>query len=163
MSKPRYNWWPFALNMIRDYPQRLRDYRDLHSQKITAAPDSGGGGGGAARTTEGIALRQLPPQEQREFDAVDTALRITKAMPEGKARYDVVRLTMWKGYYLDGAAMQANVSSHTARRYRWQFILLVGKLYGFLGEEEYREVLRRDGRKAKEAKKLGSQSQKNVI
>lgn len=147
MSKPRYNWWPFALNMIKDYPMRLRDYNELHSQKITAAPEGSSGGGGASRTTEGIALRQLPPQEQREFDAVDKALRITKAMPEGKVRAEVVKLTMWKGFYLDGAAMQVSVSTHTARRYRWQFVLLVGKMYGFLSEEEYRAILRKDRRK----------------
>ena len=25
MSKPRYNWWPFVLNMIRDYPERAKE------------------------------------------------------------------------------------------------------------------------------------------
>lgn len=148
MSKPRYNWWPFALNMIRDYPQRLAEYRELHSQKITASPDSSaGGGGGASRVTEGIALRQLEPQEQREFDAVHSAFTRTKAMTEGKLRAEVVRLTMWKGYNLGGAAMAVHISEHTARRYRWQFVLLVGKMYGFLSDEEYRAALRRDMRK----------------
>ena len=145
MSKPRYNWWPFALNMIRDYPAREAQYRDLHRQKVTAEPSGMPGGGNlASRTTEGIALRQLPPQEQREYDAVSKALNRVKRMKDASLRLEVIRLTMWRGNNITWAAMQTHTSESTARRYRWQFILLVGWMYGFLTEQEYATALKKD-------------------
>ena len=145
MSKPRYNWWPFALNMIRDYPAREAQYRELHRQDITAELSGMPGGGNlASRTTEGIALRQLPPQEQREYDAVSNALRRVKRMKDASIRLEVIRLTMWRGYNISWAAMQTHVSESTARRYRWQFILIVGCKYGFLTEEECAAALKKD-------------------
>lgn len=144
MGKPRYNWWPFALNMIRDYPDRAAQYRAIHEQNITAKMTGMPGGGDSSRTTETVALRQLPPQEQREHDAVKGAIDRTARRRDGQVRIKIVKMTMWQGYYIPGAAMIANVSEATARRHRWQFILLVGHLYGFLTEDEYRAALRKD-------------------
>lgn len=144
MSKPRYNWWPFALNMIRDYPARCADLKALHEQKITANLSGMPRGGGANRTAEGIALRQLPAQEQREYEAVHNAVERTSRMGEGKLRMELVKLTMWKGYTIAGAARIASVSESTARRWRWQFAMLVGRSYGFLSEEEYKDALKKD-------------------
>ena len=145
MSKPRYNWWPFVLNMIRDYPVRESQYRELHRQKLTAEPSGMPGGGNlASRTTEGIALRQLPPQEQREYDAVSKALRRVRRTKDAKIRLDVIKMTLWRGYSIPGAAMVVSVSENTARRYRWQFVLLVGCMYGFLSEQEYAAALKKD-------------------
>lgn len=144
MSKPRYNWWGFALAMIRDYPYRKEELEELHNQKITANLNGMHGSHAASRTTENIVLKQLPPQEQREFDAVDQAIRGIKRMPEPKLRMEVVRITLWKGYGIHTAAMELNISDRTARRYRWQFILLVGYKYGFLTEEEYTAAFKKD-------------------
>lgn len=144
MSKPRYNWWPFVLNMIRDYPERHSAYKALHEQKTTADISGMPRGGGASRTAEGVALRQLPPQEQREYEAVHKAIERTRKAKEAKLRLDVVKLTMWKGYTIPGAAIMAKTSENTARRYRWQFILLVGHMYGFLTVEEYLAALKKD-------------------
>ena len=145
MSKPRYNWWPFMLNVIRDYPARHSAYKELHKQNVTAnLSGMPAGGGGASRTTEGIALRQLTPQEQREYDAVHTAIRRTRGLPDAKDRMQVIKLTMWGGYSIPGAAMKAHVAERSARRYRWQFVLLVGHLYGLLTAEEYREAFKKD-------------------
>lgn len=137
MSKPRYNWWPFALAMIRDYPERSKALKELRQQKITADLSGMPKGGSASRTVEGIALRQLPAQEQREYDAVHKAIERTMAMKEADLRMKVVKLTMWRGYAIQSAAMAVHASKATACRYRWQFILLVGHMYGFLTEEEY--------------------------
>ena len=101
----------------------------------------------ASRTTEGIALKQLQPQEQREFDAVDRAMKRAKGMTEPKLRMEVVKITLWKGYSIRTAATWLNVSERTARRYRWQFILLVGYMYGFLSEEEYMVAFKKDAPK----------------
>ena len=65
-------------------------------------------------------------------------------MKAGKVRQNIIKLTMWQGYNIDGAAMIANESPSTTRRYRWQFVMLVGCMYGFLTEEEYRAAIKRD-------------------
>ena len=144
MSKPRYNWWPFALNMIRDYPVRRAEYNDLHEQKITADLSGMPGGGSASRTVESIAVRLLPQQEQREYDAVRKAVEYSKALHDGSLRMKVVRLTlMGKTHSIPGAALVAGVSERTARRYRWQFVMLVGHTYGFLSREEYEMELKK--------------------
>lgn len=147
MSKPRYNWWGFALAMIRDYPHRKKELRELRDQKITANLNGMPGSHTASRTTEGIALKQLQPQEQREFDAVDQAIKRVKGMPEPKLRMEVVKITLWKSCGIHTAAMELNISDRTARRYRWQFILLVGHTYGFLTEEEYTAAFKKDAPK----------------
>lgn len=149
MSKPRYNWWPFALNMIKDYPARKRDFDDLHEQKVTASLTGMPGGGGTGRTLENIAARLLPHQEQREYDAVRKAVEYTKAMDDGMIRIKVISLSLWKNSHtLPGTADQLHISERTARRYRWQFILLVGHTYDFLTQEEYRAALKKEtGRK----------------
>lgn len=144
MSKPRYNWWSFALAMIRDYPGRRSELRELQQQKITADMTGMPKGGGACRTAEGSALRELKPQEQREYDAVHRAIERTMCTKEAELRMDVVKLTMWRGYDIQSAAMATNTSKDTARRYRWQFILLVGHMYGFLTEEDYLLARKKD-------------------
>lgn len=145
MRKERFNWWPFALNMIRDYPARVKALKDLRQQNVTADMSGMPKGGGASRTAEDIALRQLPPQEQREYEAVHNALRITETMTNGKWRKDVVKLTLWKGHNIRGAAsMIDGLSEDTVSRYRRQFILLVGHCYGFLTEEGYQAEIKRD-------------------
>ena len=157
MSRPRYNWWPFALNMVRDYPYRKREFDALHEQKITASATGLPGGGGSSRTVEQIALRQLPKQEQKEYDTVHQAVQRTRQMKDGEYRLQVVKLTLWQNRYtIPGAAMRLNIPEDRAKRYRWEFIVLVGYLYGdFLSKQDYEEVI---GRKKKsstpKAKKL---------
>lgn len=145
MSKPRYNWWSFALNMIRDYPERSKAIKELRQQQITASNSGMPSSGGASRGTEGVALRQLPDkQAQREYDVVHNSLQRTGRLKEAKLRLDVVKLTMWKGYTIPGAAIVLHMSEDTVRRYRWQFVMLVGCMYGFLTEEQYKEALKKD-------------------
>lgn len=138
MSRSRFNWWPFALNIIRDYPLRVKQLQDLQVQSTVADHSGMPKGGGTGRAVESIALKELPnKQEQREYEAVHKALIRTKHMKAGSTRMEIIRLTMWKGYTLDGAALIVNESRDTTKRYRWQFILLVGHIYGFLTQEEY--------------------------
>lgn len=144
MSKPRYNWWPFVLNIIRDYPDRRSAYKALHEQKVTADISGTPGGGAANRKTEGVALRQLSHQEQREYEAVHNAIKRMSRMKDAKMRQEVIKLTMWKGYSIAGAALILPVAESTARRWRWQFIMLVGMSYGFLTEEEYLDAIKKD-------------------
>lgn len=115
MSKLRFNWWPFALNMIRDYPDRSKHKEFLQRQEL------------------------------KEYAAVHSAVEQTMAMPDGSCRISVINLTLWKETRtVSGAAMQLHITERTAQRYRWQFVVLVGKSYGFLTEEEYKLLLEKE-------------------
>lgn len=144
MRKQRYNWWPYVLNMIRDYPIRKRDYDALHQQTITASTSGMPGGGGASRTTEQIAIRQLPAAEQREYDAVARALKLTEQMPDARNRVKIVELTLIRNWYsIGGAAVYLNIQEGKAKQYRWEFIMTVAYTYGLIEKEEYTEVLKK--------------------
>lgn len=134
--------------MIRDYPVRYQDYKDLHEQKVTASSSGMPGGAGVSRPLEQIALRTLPPQEQREYDAVHQAIERTRRMPNAKERLEIINLTMWRSRYtLHNAADMVHISERTARRFRHQFILLVGVCYGFLSELECMQAVKDDNNK----------------
>lgn len=159
MSKARYNWWPFALNMVRDYPYRKREFDALHEQKITASatglPGGGPGGGGSSRTVEQIALRQLPAQEQREYDAVHKAELRTLLMPDGETRVKVIRLTLWRNQFtVPGVANWLHISESRAKSYRWEFIMLTAYCYGLISQEDYLAEIKKRSYRTPKAKKL---------
>ena len=131
MSKPRYIWWSYAKGMIRQFPELKEEYDDLHRQNVTACMTGVPGGGSASRTTEVVAMRQLPPIKQREYDAVDQAIRETQKMPNGKYRLKIIKLVYWtSSMTIEGAAMEIPCSKETAWRYHRDFVRLVGKNYG---------------------------------
>ena len=82
MSKPRYRWWGFVRNMIRDYPALKEAWNDLHSQSMT--PDYSGmpKGGSSGRTVESIALRQLPAAVKKL-----TKFSVTNVQSAGEAKH----------------------------------------------------------------------------
>lgn len=155
MSTPRYNWWPFVKNMIRDYPKRKMEYDDLHEQTVTASITGMTGGGSASRKTENTALRQLPAQEQREYDAVKSAVLRTKQAPDGAVRLKVIKLTLWKNQFtIPGVADWLHITESKAKQYHWEFIMLVACCYGLIDMDEYKaEIKKRSNRTAK-AKKV---------
>lgn len=126
MSKPRERWWGYVKNMIRAYPILKEQYEALHTQTVTADLSGMPRGGGASRTTEMIALRQLPPGDQRDYEAVSEAIEVTRQMPDGNTILKIIDLVYWKKRCnLDGAAMVAHVSTATAKRYHGRFVRLV--------------------------------------
>ncbi len=132
MSKPRDNWRPYVINVLRDYPVYKRIERDAHGQKITAQYNKGRGGGGASRTTEQAALRSgLTRQQQRELEAVERAISNTSRGPDGKIRLKVVELVYFRDTHtIEGAAQQVHVCYNTAWKWTDTFVRLVGKNLG---------------------------------
>ena len=126
MSRPRYRWWQYVKNVIRAYPELKREYDALHEQAVTANVSGMPGGGGTSRGVEAVALRELPKQKQREFEAVRKTIAITERMKTGRERLKMIDMVFWrKSHTLTGAAMALNISYDTAIDYHGDFIMLV--------------------------------------
>lgn len=136
MSRPRYGWWGYVKDMIRRYPDLKREYADLHSQSVTPNYTGMPGGSGSGRAVEEIAIRELPSNSQREFEAVRRAIAATERMKNGRDRLRVVDLVFWKQTHtLEGAALMVPCHYNTARKYHADFIMLVASSYGLLDGE----------------------------
>lgn len=132
MSRPRDNWRPYVINVLRDYYSFRRAKAEAHGQRITAQFKKGRGGGGTGRSTEEAALRcGLTRQQERELDAVERAVRATSREPDGRARLRVVELVYFRGTHtIEGAAKLAHVSYITAWRWCDRFIRRTGENLG---------------------------------
>ncbi len=133
MSKPRYDWWPYAKGMIRRYPQLKQEYEELHrmstTQKFTDEPR----GSEMSRTLESVAIRELPHNKQREYEAVRRAIEETKKYKNGLDRLQVIKLVLWKRTHtLEGAALSMYFSDRTVVQWHGDFIRLVAEKYGLL-------------------------------
>lgn len=118
---------------IRRYPLLKDEFADLHTQSMTADYSGDPHGSGAARGTELIAIRELPTNKQREYEAVRKAIEITEQYPNGKQRLAVIRLVLWdRQYTLEGAAMKIPCSESHAKEWHGDFIRLVASNYGML-------------------------------
>ncbi len=133
MSKPRYRWWGFARKMVRDYPLLQEAWQDIHTQKITADISGMPRGGGSGRSLENIALRQLPEDDQKVYDAVSMAIRITKLRPDGEDRMKLITAMYWmpRSVPAKSIAPSLHISDVTAKRWHGDFVRLVGSCYGF--------------------------------
>ena len=133
MSSPRYRWWGFVRRMIRDYRSLKIQYENLHSQNVTASISGMPRGGGAGRSVENIALKQLPTDDQKAYDAVTRAMEITHMLPDGELKCELIRYVYWGQTQVRGedVPLVLPVSRRTAIRWHGDFVRLVGKCYGF--------------------------------
>ena len=133
MSHPRYGWWPYVKDMIRRYPALKLEYDDLHSQSVTANYSGMPHCGGAGRAVETLAIRELPTNSQREYEAVRRAIEQTERYANGLQRLKIIRMVLWdKRYTLEGAALMIPCGIATAWRWHQEFIRLVASNYGLM-------------------------------
>lgn len=131
MSKPRDRWWGYVRAVIRAWPDLRTRYRALHEPSLTPCYSGCGSSGGAGDPTAEIALRQLPRQEQREYEALEAAIRQTGRLSDGETRLAIIELVFWRqSHTLEGAAQRTHVSYRTARRKQNEFIRLVAEHMG---------------------------------
>lgn len=142
MSKPRYKWWGYIKNVIRDYPRLKQEYEALHEQSVTPSMSGMPGGGGASRAVENLAIRELPKAEQRDYEAVQKAIDGTQRLETGEDRLKLVRLVFWKNQKLKDAAYKCHVSYDTACNYHWEFIMLVAYHKDLLTYTELRKAFK---------------------
>lgn len=138
MSKPRYRWWGFAKNILRDYPRLRREYENLKGSTITPNYEAIGHGSGTSRPVENVALRTLPDaDDQRAYDAARLAMAAIQAEPNGEFKRRFVELVYWrKTHNQIGAALEIGISERTAKRWNHQVLMKVGRFYGFLPEKK---------------------------
>ena len=132
MSRRR-GWWYHTRDIVRAYPEHRARLREL--QRPSLVPGTGGmpGSSEPGRSTEQLALRTLLEAEQRDHDAVQAAIRRTRALADGKDRLRIIELVHWKGSHtVTGAAAVVHVSVRTA--YQWQnaFFFLVAQTRGLI-------------------------------
>lgn len=133
MSTPRYDWWPYVKGMIRRYPELCVRANELHNTSITPSYSGIPGGGYRGDKTADAALRELPEINRRELEAVREAIRVTKALPHGKDRMEILQLVYWKRTHtLFGAAHRAGFSERTVTQWNGDFIREVAKKFGLL-------------------------------
>ena len=119
--------------MIRRYPALKLEYDDLHGQSVTASYSGMPHCGGAGRAVETLAIRELPTNSQREYEAVRRAIEQTERYQNGLQRLAIIRMVLWdRQYTLDGAALQIPCSWRTAAQWHGEFIRLVASNYGLL-------------------------------
>lgn len=85
-----------------------------------------------------IKAEQMSFVEAREAEAVLSAIRDTKALPDGEDRMKLIKRIYWdrNRVNLQGAAMEIPVSYSTARRWNREFFLEVAGAFG-LWDPEY--------------------------
>lgn len=133
MSRPRYRWWGYVRNVLRAYPALREQYNDLHEQKVTANYSAEPrAGGGLSRTVENLALRELMPQDQREYLAVQRTIDATMLMPGGAERVAFIRAIYFGAQQrrISDVYPAYHIAEATAWRWHGDFIRLVATHLG---------------------------------
>lgn len=131
MSKPRELWWGYVKNVIRAYPDYMRELTELRRSRVTPNYNASGGGGGPSRSTEAVATRELSPKKQQRLEAVERAIDRTKRRSNGALRLRIIEKVFFSGTHtLQGAAMSCHVSYDTAKLWHRDFINTVAEELG---------------------------------
>ena len=134
MSKPKDDWFKSAVCAVRTYPARKKEYEELHSQSICANLSGMPKGNSVSRTVEIIALREMAPMKQKEYEAVTQAIEVTKMLPNGNKRIELITRKYWKGKELaiKDVIPHIHVAQATGDRWHSAFIRLVGEFMGYV-------------------------------
>ena len=149
MAKKRKNkpgWWAYVKRILREFPALKKKLETPLEPKYGGNPGTpyinivtdvmiesglsfeGRSSGLPSSPVERCVIHDLPPNEQRKFDAVDNAIRRTKEMhpSDWKPRLDIIELVYFKGTHtIAGAAIKVGCHENTAAKYSSEFIRLV--------------------------------------
>lgn len=134
MSKPKDDWFKNAVWTVRNYPARVAEYHALHQQSVSANISGMPKGSDVSRAIENIVLREMAPMKQLEYDSVTRAIEVTKLMPDGEKRVEMIERMYWKGRKLniDDVIYSVGVAEATGKRWHGAFIRLVGEFMGYI-------------------------------
>ena len=134
MSKPKDDWFKNAVWTVRNYPARREEYQQMHAQSVCADISGLPRGNNVSRNTENIALQEMAPMKQLEYDSVTRAIAVTKLMPDGEKRVEMIDRMYWQGRKLniDDVICSVGVAEATGKRWHGAFIRLVGEFMGYI-------------------------------
>lgn len=134
MGKPKDDWFNSAVWVVRNYPNRKKEYEELHTQSVCSDASGMPKSSDVSRTIENIALREMPPMKQLEYDAVTRAIAVTKLLPDGDKRVEMIEKMYWKGRKLniDDVTYSVGIAEATGKRWHGTFIRQVGEFMGYL-------------------------------
>lgn len=123
------SWRKDARGVVRRYPEHKAALEDIRSGSVTPNYSDMPGSHIASRSTEDVALRTLPRNEQLEYDAVDFAIRntATNYPRDYQNRMKLIRLLYWSNEKLtiEGAAMRIPCGVQTAKNWNGSFLATV--------------------------------------
>lgn len=131
---------------IYEYPALKAAYLALKRTSTTASSGERIGGGSSRRDPTAIAaMRELPPDDQRRYAAVRSAIFRMRYWRDSATRLMLVDLVYWKRTHsVEEAAEVASCSKSTAMRYQQEFITCVKELMGLSdckGCSHWRKIL----------------------
>lgn len=145
MSSPRYDWWPYVKAVIRKYPRLQADLAELQTTSVVAGYSGMPRGGGVSDPVASAAMRMLPMDEQREYEAVTKAIERTRMKPNGAIILRMLQLYYWdQTHTLDGAGLASGYQTSQAKAIHGEFVRLVAKNLGFHPEDRTPEPKKRD-------------------
>ena len=134
MSKPKDDWFKSAVWVVRNYPARKEEYEQLHAPLASSGVSGAPKAAGVSRTVENLALRTMAPMKQLEYDAVTKAIAVTKLLPDGELRVDLIDRMYWRGKKLniDDVIYPIGIAEATGKRWHGAFVRLVGEFLGYI-------------------------------
>lgn len=133
MSHYRHWWYPNISRALKAYPSLIAKKDDIQRLNIIAKYSGEPSGGGASRSTEEIAIRDLPPAEAALVDAISSAMDEISRRRDGDYIVRLIDLVYFKQTHtIQGAAAVLNMSEKTARRRHGDFIILTARKLGYL-------------------------------
>lgn len=129
MGKAKEPYWTYVKAIIKEYPQLKKELAKPLEQRVTLMPSLGGGrSGNIANPTQDCVIHDLPPKEQRKFDAIEGAIQKTRLYHPENAdlRLKVIDLVYWKkSHTIEGAAMKIPCHRNVAGNWQGEFIKMV--------------------------------------
>jgi hypothetical protein len=111
----------------------VKELAALRQQTTTASYTLVSNHSGTGRPAEQAAMKLLPPQNQRELEAVKASVQETSRLPDGEERVRLIAMVFWRqSHTLAGAALELHMSYRSAQRRHNDFILLVGANLGLV-------------------------------
>lgn len=119
-------WRADARKAIRQYPDLLKKEAQLKAVSVIPAYSGMPSAHNASRTTENVALKQLPRDEQRDLDSVRAAIDTIRRYRNGGLRYKLIELCYWRNSHtIEGAALVLHVHEKTAHEWDRGFVEMV--------------------------------------
>jgi hypothetical protein len=87
-----------------------------------------------SRSIENIAMREMAPMKQLEYDAVTQAIKVTRLLPDGDRRVELIDRMYWRGkkMSIDDVIFPVGIAEATGKRWHGAFIRLVGEFLGYM-------------------------------